>query len=85
MRIPGGIKVGELLNETPPGKPLPGGSIIKGKLKLSSEQDRVSRDKSIVVPIDKRVGSPSTLCKAISVPKANDKISGSLLLTRYGV
>ena len=81
---PGGTIWGEVVSETPSGKPLPSGSRIKGKLELSSEQERVPRDKSIVALIDKRVGRPSTLRKAISVPKANDKISGSLLFARYG-
>ena len=84
-RTPGGTKLVEVPNETTTGSPLPCGSRIKGKLKLSSELDKVPRDKSIVTPNDKRVDNRRTLRKDIICPKANDKTSGSLLSTRYGV
>ena len=44
---------------------------VKVKETLSSEQERVPCCKSIVAPIEKRVGGPSTLRKEILSPSAN--------------
>ena len=62
-RIPGGMKLVEVSNEAPSDNPLSGRLRIKKKLKLISEQDKVQRNKLIIAPIDKRVGSPITQCK----------------------
>ena len=40
-RNPGGTKLVEISNDTPSSNSLTGGSKINGKLKLSSEQERV--------------------------------------------
>ena len=56
----GKVKGEYLFKVVPPGKPLPGGSKVRGNFRLSSEQDRSPESKLIATPIDKRVGNPRT-------------------------
>ena len=57
--------------------PFPEGSNSKEKVKLSSEQMNLPRDKLSVAPIDNRVDRSNTQCKEISLPSGNDKIKGT--------
>ena len=58
-----------LSNTAPTGNPLPGGSRVKGKARLSSEQKHILLTRLIRLPRLFRVNSPITQRSETSLPK----------------
>ena len=77
---PPGILGVVLSNTTPTRDTLPGGSRVKGKARLSSEQTNIPLTKLIRLPIFFRVNIPITQRSETSLPKKN---KGSRLLTKH--
>ena len=69
----------------PSGKPLPGGCKSRGKSRFNSTHDNKPLTKLMFAPIARSVGSPRTLRKLTSCPKAKERTKGHLPVTKYGV
>ena len=76
VETPGGIKDKYIFRVVSSGKPLPGGSKVRGNFQSSCVQSSSPESKSIAAPIDKRVGNLRIQRKLTSCSKANGRING---------